>query len=636
MEKLRIGPWTVHPALNLLERGSRSVRIEPRAMDVLTFLAGRPGEVVSVEELMSAVWKGVVVGDGSVYLAIKQLRRALEEPGDGLRYIETIPKRGYRLAVPVERDEGADISTGAAEEAAGTRPVATLRPARQSRSWVAAAAAAGVAALALAVVWVRHDGGEPVLATRSVAVLPFENLSADPTQAYFADGVTEEILGTLGGVHGLRVIGRTSSFAFRDRKEDRRAIARVLDVDHVLEGSVRRSGDQVRISARLVEVASGEQLWSRTFERKLDDVFAIQTEIATAAARALQVTLRVGEVAEEPGMTRNVAAYDEFLRARALNLEGSWPQAVASLQRAVALDPEFAAGWAGLHLIYANGAMRMPPEQAVDWMHNSDEALERARGLVPDAPSVLLATGIREVRRGNWLAAAPFYDALQPAYARYGSANQAWAPRGVFLMYVGRAREAIPLLERARAEDPLSPGLANFVSQAYLARGDTRAALAEVDRGIALNVGGHFAHALNFWIAMNAGDRREIERRLASFRESAPAPSRTYDLARFLDAPADGIAEIRRMAPSATGEETVLLALWAAYFDAPELSLELIAPATRFGETMPALWQPLMRDVRRLPAFSTLMRESGLVDYWRVHGWPDFCRPLDQGALTCG
>lgn len=638
MGSLRIGAWTVHPALNLLERDTRSVRIEPRAMDVLVVLAQQAGSVVSIDELIATVWKGVVVGDGSVYLAIKQLRRALEDPADGQRYIETIAKRGYRLTVPVGPVPGsADPEVAARQVPSAPAPV-PVPNADQRKTWRWVAIAIAGAALLLLLVLTFPRGSMEESRTKSVAVLPFENLSAEPEQTYFADGVAEEILGKLAGVRDLRVIGRTSSFRFKDHDDDLQAIAGQLDVEYVLEGSVRKHGDQVRISARLSNARSGQQLWSETFTRQLDDVFLIQDEIAKSVARALQVKLGIGEVSPATGMTSNVEAYDAYLRARALGLESSYFDAITHLQRAVALDPAFAAAWSALSAVSDNAArVTADREKADDLRRRSTEAFHRAHALAPDAPFVLLQAGIIEARRVNWIGAAPFYERLPAAHASLGSPDQAWGPRGVFLVYVGRSREAIVALEHARAEDPLAPQLANYLGLAYLARGDVDAALAEVDRAIALGTPDTPPSWISFWIAMNQDDRDEIERRLQPLRASSDqriGPARYVELARFMDAPAEGAAEIRRIALSADANGTLLLSLWAAYFKAPELALELISTRATDGETMPVLWMPLMRDVRRLPGFKDLVRTAGLVDYWRAYQWPDFCRPTGED-FTC-
>jgi TolB-like protein/DNA-binding winged helix-turn-helix (wHTH) protein/tetratricopeptide (TPR) repeat protein len=631
LARIKIGPWTATPALNLLERESRSIKIEPRAMDVLVFLARQNGAVASVDELIASVWKGVVVGDGSVYLAIRQLRQVLDDP-DGTRYIETISKRGYRLTVAAEHVEPLPIPVAAAQPPA---PPAIKRRLR----WGIVATAVALIAVTAIIVLARRDAGSDVIA-KSVAVLPFDNLSSDPEQEYFADGMTEEILHKLSGVRDLHVIARTSSFHFKHRNDDLRTIAAALDVEYLLEGSVRKSGEQVRISAQLVNAGSGHQLWSQTYERKLHDVFAIQDEIAKSVANALQIKLGVGEVAREPGMTRNVAAYDEYLRSLPLNLDGSYTQAIAHLQRAVALDPSFSVAWSGLNAFYTNGALTMPAvEQAEEWRRLGDEALERARALTPDAPHVLLQIAIGEARRCNWIIAAPLYEALRPAHAKYGMANQAWGPRGIFLHFVGRTREAIPLIERARAEDPLAPALAGFLAHAYLNRGDVASALAEIDRGAGLQGGAAVRLArTGFMISLNQDDRSEIERRLRAMLEVSERmarPSLVYDVAKLLDSPSAALAEIRRVAPLVRPNERAPLALLAAYFHAPELSLELLASQTSNGEMAPALWQPVMRDARKLPAFKDLVRAMGLVSYWRAYGWPDSCRPIDGEDFTC-
>ena len=445
--RIRIGAWTASPALNLLERDAQSIRIETRAMDVLMVLAGQAGAVVPVEELLATVWKGVVVGEGSVYLAIRQLRQVFEDAADSTRYIETIPKRGYRLIVPVEPLES-EPPPAVAPASPAPSPG---RIGRIDRRWLAAAVVAGIA-IVLALAFTLRERAAPVAAT-SVAVLPFENLSSDPEQEYFADGITEELLNTLSRVRDLRVTGRTSAFHFKDRKADLRTIGETLGVEHIVEGSVRKSGDQVRITAQLSNSRTGYRLWSETYQRRLDDLFVIQDEIAKAVANALQVKLGVGDVGRMPGMTRNVAAYDEYLRGMALNLQWrseSFAQAIVHLQRAVALDPTFAIAWAGLNSVYVNGSF-VEPSRAEEWRQKGAEALEHARALTPDAPHVLLQIGIREAQRGgNWLEAAiclrspgKILWALRHGQSGVGTARRVPA--------VGRPRARVDWCARTRA-----------------------------------------------------------------------------------------------------------------------------------------------------------------------------------------
>jgi TolB-like protein/DNA-binding winged helix-turn-helix (wHTH) protein len=619
LARIKIGPWTATPALNMLERDGRSIKIESRAMDVLAVLARHGGAVVSVEELLASVWKGVVVGDGSVYLAIRQLRQALDDPADGTRYIETIPKRGYRLTAAANREPTpAPVTT----QASSRRPMNRSFPRRfVAVAFVGAAIVAGI-------VFALRDGVPPG-ETSSVAVLPFENLSSDPEQEYFADGVTAEILNALSRVRDLHVTGPSSSFRFKDRDESLSTIGATLGVDHVLEGSVRKAGDRVRITAQLSSARTGRQLWSERYERTLDDIFLIQDEIAKAVANALQLNLGVGDLGRMPGMTDNVAAYEEYLRGTARLAEGrpeSLPLAIAHLQRAVALDPSFSIGWGTLGMAYSNGALAVPAKTE-EWRRQSDEAVELARALTPDAPHVLLVSGVAESRRGRWLEAASIFERLEASYSRYGMTRQAWEPRGVFLAFVGRLREATPVLEHWRAEEPLKPQVAIWLSLAYTAEGNFAMALAEIDRGLKLEHPGTPLLGAGLLIALNKQDRVEIHKRLRAL------PDRDRrGLMPFVDEPAGAAAEIRHQAATADPSLKTALAYWAAYFQEPELSLQLWSEGTRDAA---GLWQPIMRDVRRLPAFKGLVQELGLVEYWRAYGWSDFCHPIGEHDFAC-
>ena len=194
----------------------------------------------------------------------------------------------------------------------------------------------------------------PAAPQNSIAVLPFQDFSPKHDQEYFADGVTEEILNSLARVNGLEVTARTSSFYFKGRNEDLRTIGETLGVANILEGSVRKEGDNVRITAQLNNARTGYHLWSKTYDRKLDDIFNVQEDIAEKVAQALEITLGVGELSRYPGMTRNVDAYDVYLQANAAignqRTAQGIPRAIELYQRAVALDTSFAQAWLGQRL----------------------------------------------------------------------------------------------------------------------------------------------------------------------------------------------------------------------------------------------------------------------------------------------
>ena len=291
----------VRPASLEVLAGERREQLEPRIMQVLVALAGRRGEVVSRDELIQRCWGGRVVGDDSISRCIFRLRKLADSLG-GFEIV-TVPRVGFRLQVET----------------------------------VIASA----------------TGPALVVAAHRLAVLPFDNLSADPELSYFSDGVAEEILNTLTRARDLEVISRGSSFQFRGSAKAVSRVAAELSATHLLDGSVRRGGVRVRISARLVECASDTTLWSERFDRELSDVFAVQEEIADAIVGSLKATLtpEAKETVARRG-TDNPAAYDLYLMARHGYVAGDqgdphWAQAIIRLsQRATEIDPSYASAWA--------------------------------------------------------------------------------------------------------------------------------------------------------------------------------------------------------------------------------------------------------------------------------------------------
>ena len=496
------------------------------------------------------------------------------------------------------------------------------------------AVAVALLAALLAFVWVLRSQEKDI--DRSLAVLPFADLSPDGDQAYLADGITEEVLNRLAGLRDLRVIARTSSFQLRGQGSDARAVGEKLGVEHLLLGSVRKAEDRLRVTAQLIEARTSQQLWTQTYERRLEDIFAVQDEIAKAVSAAMQVKLKVGDLARMPGMTNDVEAYDEYLRGMALNIVArreTFPQAIAHLQRAVSIDPQFSLAWSGLSGVYSNGSFSMP-ERAAEWQQASAVALERARQLTPEAPHVVLSLGIMATRRGDWLGGAQYFQRLEQIHAEHGMSAQSAGPRGVFLLAVGRVREAIASLEQARAHDPLAPAYAGFLSLAYLANADYRSALDDIDRGLQLEGLREGLLGLGFTVALASGDRAEIDRRLAALTDAVPAADICRRMAKFLDDPQGANAEIRAIASTADDTEKVVLATWAAYFGDPQRALETIAEVIPRRPHPGALWHPLLADARRLPGFTTLVADLGMTDYWRVHGYGDFCKPAGA-KLEC-
>jgi transcriptional activator of cad operon len=282
LEVVQIGDWIVNPALDTLCRGAETHKLEPRTMRLLLHLANAAGAVVSLDRLLSEVWVGVVVGPASVYQAVSQLRKLLGDVDPDPTYIATVPRRGYRVVAPVRRCAG--------EAIAQTTDTVSFAP---TRRWEAMVLGGVTLLLSVFLTGSSIWRPSPTEWSASIAVLPFIDLTADKAEQSFCDGLTEELSNRLSQVPTLRVVARTSAFAFRGQSDDVRGIGKALDTDHILEGSVRRSGNHLRVTVRLIDARNGYHLWSVNYDRAAEDDINVQEDISRSVAEHLQAEFRV-------------------------------------------------------------------------------------------------------------------------------------------------------------------------------------------------------------------------------------------------------------------------------------------------------------------------------------------------------
>lgn len=429
-EVFRLGEWRVDVAPGTLTRGDEQHRIEPKVMAVLVLLAGRAGHVVSKEQILAAVWPDAVVEEVALARSVSELRRVLGDEAHQPRYIETLPKRGYRVIAPVsviEREE----------------QLAPPRSRRRSR-WPVAAVALGVVLAAVALWAVKERTGSPHLGPSgdrtkarerpTLAVLPFANLGP-PEELPFADGLTDEITSRLAENPRLAVISHTSAAHFAAGDRPLPKIGEALGADYVLEGSVRweRGGGgagRVRVSPQLIRVADDTHVWSRTYERERQGVFALQSAVARDVAQALGARIASDESASLPPLpTRSVEAYEVYLEG--LHRLGSFTEpsvraALERFERAIALDPRFALAHArrGQALwILAQPLGDLPQGEA---FRGALQAAERALELDEALPEAHVTLGwVRLWYRWDWASAEASFRralALRPShpYAHVG------------------------------------------------------------------------------------------------------------------------------------------------------------------------------------------------------------------------
>jgi TolB-like protein/DNA-binding winged helix-turn-helix (wHTH) protein/Flp pilus assembly protein TadD len=351
-----------------LLRNGVDVRLRPKSYEVLRVLVERHGALVTKDELFDAVWGRTIVTEGSITQCLIEIRRAIgDEAQQGIR---TVPRRGYIFDVPVVEASGDEPREPAPSrtEAQPASPSARKPPvnnAVQKRRRIGAPlvtlAIVALAALAALALRDARRGEQAAMRTApartapsNIAVLPFVNMSPEPDQEFFSDGISEEILNLLAQSDHFRVTARTSSFAFKGQTLSVAEIAQRLGVDYVLEGSVRKSGKRLRITAQLVEAEHSAHLWTQTYDRELADTFAIQTEIATKVAEALEVRLTRGE---QPPVdyTPRAEAHERFLRAQFFyhrRAPGDLERARQHYEAALQIDPQYARAWAGLAGVY--------------------------------------------------------------------------------------------------------------------------------------------------------------------------------------------------------------------------------------------------------------------------------------------
>ncbi len=363
---LRIGAWRVDPALDQISKDGTTVKLERRATQLLLCLAEHAGQVVSVEQLLDQVWAGVVVTPDSVYHAVAALRRILGDNSHDPTYIANVPRRGYRLVAQVSPwVEAPNVPVESSPSpVAGPAPVTLAVSNKPWRRFALALCIMLAIALGYVVVdkWLSKPGTAEHPATvatkaatdKSIAVLPFADLSEKKDQEYFADGLAEEVLALLATLPELKVIGRISSFQFKAENADLRTIGTQLGVAYVVEGSVRRYGNHVRVTAQLIDTRDGVHRWSESYDSEMGDILRMQQEIAAAIARALQ--LEVGGVTWDAATTlRSEEAYTAFLRgqhARDRYTKAGFEEALSQFEHALTLDPSLVRAREGLALTH--------------------------------------------------------------------------------------------------------------------------------------------------------------------------------------------------------------------------------------------------------------------------------------------
>jgi TolB-like protein/Tfp pilus assembly protein PilF len=524
----------------------------------------------------------------------------------------------------------------------------------RNRAWIYVVIVAGAISMSLFFLGrytsSKQSGGAE-LPEKSIAVLPFVNMSSDQENAYFVDGLTEEILNRLAQIKALKVPGHTSSFAFKNQNRDLRQIGTALGVAHALEGSVRKSGERLRITAQLVRTSDGYHLWSQAYDRQLDDVFAIQEEIARSIADALSVQLKLGREGKHERPTQDMAAYGNYLEARALITQrtaDNLRRATTLLEAAVQRDPGFAKAWAALAQARALGFyyLLVPMKQSLE----GAESAARKALTIDDSLGVAhsaLADVLRD--RYDWLPAeAEYRRALELSPGEAETHNQ----YAQMLLKVGHLDAALEHANRACELDPLAWVPPSIAALIQLSRGDLAQSRLWLDRfEKARGKIDGFAISLELAHALSGHDTDPVRRTLALARSSAapelssPADRKLFEaIDQALTSTGDGSKPPPNLVHAleeaeAMGELHIApqFGAIAIFVNQPEVALDAFWLEMRSPRGLdPAwIWTPSLQPVRNEPRFLNLFRAMKLPEYWRVAGWGDFCRPRGIDDFEC-
>jgi len=478
-----INEWQIDPDALRIACGGKELRLEPRVMRVLVYLAERPREVVSRRELEDHVWTGMVVGYDALTNAITKLRKAFGDSSSEPRFIETIPKTGYRMIATVS-PAAPDVP-----ERVGQRPTMPAKRIR-SRWWLAVPA--GLLVLALAAFWWQDQpaSGLPLPDQPSIAVMPFINTGNDAGQNYFIDGITDDLITDLSNVSGLFVIARNSSFAYKGKAVDVTQVARDLGVRYILQGSLRRDDEQVRINVRLMDGMTGRNLWAERYDTGLGDLFAVQDEVTRQITSALSVRLTQSERRQlTQKETLDPASYDEFLKG----WERYWrfsrdDFAVAEqhFKKALSIDPSNSRAHAALALIYWQ-AWRQKWHENFGNPHAGWTRARRELKLAMSNPTPLAhstQSSMLLINRRYEEAIAEAEKAIQLNQNHAGG----YLALADALSYVGRSHEAIEAARKGMRLDPnfVAPYLL-VIGRAQFDMGLYQEAVESLERAVAVN-----------------------------------------------------------------------------------------------------------------------------------------------------
>ena len=617
---------------HLLWHNGERVPIAPKGFDVLAYLVEHAGRVVAQDEILGALWPETHVNPEVLRKYILEIRKALGDRPNNSEFIETLPKRGYRFIAPVIEENAAETpevpwSHATEDDAIEEDDGPPAAPAEQEDSFVQRRLWKLAIIAMLVVVAAAGPGGYFLLARNgriahpvtdtSIAVLPFADVSPAKDQEYLSDGLAEQLINDLAKVPGLKVIGRSSSFHFRDRSEDARDVGRTLAVANVLEGSVRREGNHVRITTELIKVDDGFQLWSQTYDREINDIFAVQDEIARAATEALQPKLLEGDGQPVASASRstNPEAYQAYLEAKYFIGRGASKEdldkALGYTDTAIKLDERYAPAWA-LRASVQNTMATVSLTNVTEGFRRARDDAERAIALDPGSAAAYLAMANAQIFYDwDWDSAS---TCLTKAASLEPGNSDVVAMRSLLSALMGNLDEGVELGQQAVSLDPLDTisrlqlGYRLYVASRY------DEAKTELQKALDLNPQSPFVH---FVLGRVLIAQARPQQALAEFEKEPNEWGRLTGQAMVYHAlgrERDSIAALTELIAKHDTDSAYQIAEAYAFRGEPDKAFEWLDVAyTQRDAGLPEIkTDPLAISLRHDPRFANLLKKMRL------------------------
>lgn len=588
---------------------ARALPLTSRAFDTLLYLVEHPGELLSKATLMQAVWPDVVVEENSLNQNISLLRRVLGESPGEYRFIVTVPGRGYRFVAEVRTiNEAAEVLPN------NDRAVSALETVRP----------------------------KPVAHPRTpIAILPFANLTGDPATDYLGEAMAEELINTFARVQWFEVVARTSAFEFKDRNLDVRKIARDLNVDAVLEGSIRRVGERIRVAAQLLDGRTGHHLWSESYERGCEDLTRVQDELTIAIVDA--ATSHFVRKSRRRTPTRDLEAYHLYLEAVALRsqpTEDNLEMAIQVLDRALARDPDFARAWYAIAETRAYRAAN--GDCSIDVLSDAERDARHALALDSSISRAHGVLGLVNACCGRWIDAE---TELRRALSLVARNPEALLLHAVYVArQAGHHRKALLEIQQAYELAPASPAPALHLGTQKLLDGDT----AEAEQWIDLAIANGYPRTLAIvrearaQLALRDGRFAEAAQELTETLSCSSREAGGFDaIQSFFQAQADRSHTDRAITALQAWDATLQsqnldlcaaqrLMLWFTMLgaidtahDVAQRTVDRLKACGTYGCGWGVLWSKEMHPFRDAPRFQQLIARLALTNYWRQYGPPD-------------